>query len=41
MRAKRTYIKCARLLPYQRKCAECPHRDCALRDKSREATNEA
>ena len=32
MRDKKTYIACARLLPYQRLCSECHHRMCALRN---------
>lgn len=33
MRQKRTYKKCAKLLPYQRQCQNCPHRNCTLRNK--------
>jgi len=33
MREKRTFKKCARLLPYQRQCQDCPHKNCALRNK--------
>ena len=31
MREKKTFVKCARLLPYLRQCADCLHRNCALR----------
>lgn len=33
MRQKRTYVKCARLLPYQRQCQDCSYKDYALRNK--------
>ena len=33
MREKKTYKRCALLIPYQRQCLDCTKKNCAIRTK--------